>query len=52
MALQVFEEASIFAKVLPSAVGYIQAVKIEPPMNWQTTEKTALEVFTSTRWSH
>ena len=51
MALQMFEVASNFAKLLQSAVRYIQAVKIERSMDWQKTEKTVFTVCTSTRWS-
>ena len=36
---------------VPSGIGYIQPAKIEPLIDCQTTEKTALKFFTSTRWS-
>ena len=49
--VKMFVAASNFAQARRSAVGYIQAVKIERSMDWQKTEKTVFTVCTSTRWS-
>ena len=49
--VKMFVAASHFAQARPSAVGYIQAVKIERSMDWQKTERTVFTVCTSTRWS-
>ena len=50
--VKMFVAASNFAQARRSAVGYIQAVKIERSMDWQKTEKTVFTVCTSTRWLH